>query len=220
MSFIEEINEQAIPSSVINTGNTYYKAIIGQYPFTPAATIVDPTSFNCGALCNELEYANLAVAYFVDSMFIGQAGGNELDTLVSSFIDLPRQGSVETDSAYRTRFEAIVSANGWPTRTTKWAIIEALSYYADVSSIAIIEWFDTGSMNFQVRIAGASTTTNAMFLDNTYLDGGTFLGGAGIGVTTQYISDIVKHIKAAGVNYSVAVVSRSTISTTTQSYVG
>ncbi len=220
MSFIEEINSQAVPANVINTSNVYYKAIIGQYPFTPSPTIVDSASYNCGALCNELEFASSAVSYFVDSMNIDKSGGSELDTLINAFIDLPRQGSVETDSAYRTRFQAIVAEDTWPTRTSVGALQAALSYFAQTSSIAIIEWFDTSSGSFQVRIAGASTTTNAMFLDNAYLDNKAYLGGPGIGVTSQYLYDIVERIKAAGVSFEVYVVARDIFSLNTQSYVG
>lgn len=206
-TFIERINSQGIPSNVLNTGNPIYQALIGQNPFYPTITIVESSDFRCGALCNELEFSNLTVNYFVDSMMLADAGGNELDTLIDSFIDLPRLGSIESDESYRTRFQAIVTENTWPTRTTPWAIINALSYYAPIEDIRIIEWFGQKAYPyFQVRITGTTTTTNTAFYDSNFFYDNSYYGGVGVGVTSSFLYSIIERIKAAGVSFDIFLV--------------
>ena len=56
MSMIQLFNRNI--SAKIDTNDVAYEAWIGADPFTPEMTIVDSEAFNCGAVCNELEFAS------------------------------------------------------------------------------------------------------------------------------------------------------------------
>lgn len=218
MSVISSINRNAIPTA-INKEDVSYKAIIGQDPFTPNVTIVDSSDFNCGALCNEIEFLNLESAYFYNSMMIDSASGTELEDLINSFIDLPRRGTSETDDLYRTRFKAIVAQKTNYGRQTKWSIIDAISYFVDRSSISINEYPDTNPYYFEVRIIGTISFTNTMFFDYSYLDN-SYLGGIGAGPIVTFIKDIINRIRPVGTTFNVYFVVPNSITTTTATRIG
>lgn len=200
-SFIEEINSSSIPA-FLNTGNSLYQALIGNANFVPNPTIVQSSDYNCGALCNELEFARYTANYFVGAMNLAGAQADDLEYLINTFINLPRRGSVETDATYRLRFQSIIAGQNWTPRTTKQAIIEALSYFVPSSNISITEWFDTTNCEFQVRIEGTISFTDTTFYDYAYYDN-SYYGGIGNGLVEPFVSELVQRIKAAGVQFTV-----------------
>ena len=74
-------------SNAINKEGDFYKTWIGESPFTPEVTIVDSDDFNCGALCNELEFARTVSNYYVQSFDLDLAEDDELADLIEAFID-------------------------------------------------------------------------------------------------------------------------------------
>lgn len=218
MSFIERINENSIPRFV-NREDTVYKALFGQSPFTPNATILTSSDYNCGALCDELEFADLSLKYFTNSMALDSSGGLELDDLINTFIKLPRRGSIETDASYRSRFKAIVTDKTYTKRTNKWSIIKAISYFVAEDKISVIEWFDTKVNYFELRVVGVISYINTMFLDSSYLDN-SYVGGVGAGPISTFITEIIQRIKSAGIDFNVYFVVQESITTNIDLIVG
>ena len=218
LTFIEEINAGAIPA-YLNTGNAIYEAIIGQANFVPNVTIVQSSDYNCGALCNELEYARFIGVYRTGATVAADATGPDLETTINTFLNLPRRGSTEPDANYLERFNAIIAQQQVARRTTKTAIAQALSYLVPIDSIDVVEWFDSENCYFQVRIAGQANFTNALYYDVSYYDN-SYYGGFGAGTPTPIFEEIVQRIKAAGVNFSIFYVSRNTLSTNIACIVG
>src|SRR3989304_7656369 len=155
-------------SAKINKHDLLYETWFGKIDFTPEVIIIDSEDFNCGAICNEFEYARLVSQYFIDSFDIDKAEGGELTDLILRFIDLPRRGSFESDESYRSRFKFIVVQNSNEARTTKWAILDALKYYIpNVSeNVQIVENFDSSNLYFQIRIEGEIISEGILFLNS------------------------------------------------------
>jgi hypothetical protein len=220
MSIIERINAN-IPKPISKTGEVY-QAVMGRDPFTPEVTIVDSEDINCGAIANELEFLQLFADYMIDSTVIDTASGGELETLIWALIDLPRRGQLETDAVYRARFKAILTEKTNLSRTTKWAIVDALSHVLDVSKIEVVEFFDAYNLYFEVRFSGAYDFDDILFVDNLetgYLDN-NYLGGVGIGSPVTYVNEIINRIRAAGVDYLVRLVLKTGILKTVDANIG
>jgi hypothetical protein len=134
-------------SNALSKTDEFYQTLIGQDPFTPEATIIDSEDINCGALCNELEFARVVSDYYVESLDLDLAEDDNLESLVAAFIDLPRRSPIEADAAYRLRFKFIVVQKSNSKRTTRWAILDAISYFiADMSTVQILEFFSTKNL--------------------------------------------------------------------------
>jgi hypothetical protein len=222
MSIIERINTN-IPKPVSKTSPNY-KAIMGSDPFTPEITILEPEDFNCGAIANELEFLTLYGNYFIDSVVIDTASGDELETLVAALVNIPRRGDAESDAVYRARFKAIMTQLTNKGRTTKWAIRDAVSYLVTggVASVDVVEFFDTYNLYFEVRISGSYDFEDVLFLDNLqtgFLDQ-NYLGGIGIGSPVTYLAEILNRIKAVGVDYVVRLVLKSAFIKTVDAKIG
>jgi len=188
-------------SDEVNKGGDFYKAYIGQTSFTPNSPITKSSDFNCGALSNELEYCRGYLNYITSAVDPTNSKGGELDQAINALVDLPRRGDTESDAIFLARFNFIVQQNTNYSRTTRWAILDALSYFVSKSSVEIVEPFGAHNLYFQVRFIGVDTSTSALFLDNTsqgFLDN-NFLGGAGIGSVVAFIGELISRIRAAGV---------------------
>jgi len=210
-------------SNAINKEGDFYKTWIGESPFTPEVTIVDSDDFNCGALCNELEFARTVSNYYVQSFDLDLAEDDELADLIEAFIDLPRRGAQEEDDIFRKRFRFIVNQKNNACRTTRWAIIDALTYYVtDESKIQIIEPFDTYNLYFQVRFEGMITTDDIIFMNNlsTGAINQFYIGGNGLGEAATYIDDLISRIKAAGVDFDIYFIEHGTITKTSDATIG
>lgn len=198
-------------SLAISREDETYRALFGTVDFIPEATIDESSDFNCGALCNELEFLRTVSDYYIQSFDTDVAEDENLDALIQGFINLPRRNQGEADSIYRNRFRSLVVQKVYPRRTNRWAIIEALSYFIpDTDTIQIIENFDEANNYFQVRIEGTIDTENSLFLDHPeqgYLDQ-YYVGGAGIGPIITYLGDIIDRIRAAGVESDIVFVSQ------------
>ena len=205
MSMISTFNSAV--SDAVDKENEDYVAIIGTEEFTPESIIVESDDFNCGALCNELEFLRTVSNYYVQSFDLDLAEDNNLDALITGFIDMPRRNRGEPNETYRKRFRSLVVQKSNPRRTTKWAIIDALSYFIGdpAQNLQVIELFEVNNTYFELRIEGAVSYEEAIFLNNieqSYLDQ-NFVGGSGVGSVISYIGEIIDRIKAAGVDYDI-----------------
>ena len=210
MSKIETFNSAV--SDAINKENEDYIAMYGTEDFIPEATIEDSEDFNCGALCNELEYLHTVSQYYTQCFNLDIAESENLESLITAFINLPRRSTLETDEIYRTRFKSIVNQSLNRRRGTKWAFMDALRYFMSNvdSNVQIIEQFDIENTYFQIRIEGTVSFDDVIFLDNPdtgFIDQ-NFIGGAGVGVVISYIGEIIDRIKAAGVDYDILFISQ------------
>jgi hypothetical protein len=221
MSMISLFNSTVSPA--INKGDAVYKALIGDEEFVPETVIVDSADYNCGALCNELELAREVCTVEAKSLNIDIASGEELDEVVTAFLDLPRRGNVESDTTYRNRFKFLVTQNTNPSRCTRWAIIDAIRHFiSDARSIQIVERFDSSNLYFQVRIEGTDNTEGLLFIDSTvqgYLDN-NFIGGVGVGAVITYLGFMLNRIKAAGVDFDILFISQTGIEKTGYAVIG
>ena len=222
MSMITTFNRAV--SDAINKENEDYVAIIGTESFVPESTITDSGDFNCGALCNELEYLRAVSEYYLQSFDLDVADGENLESLVTAFIYLPRRNKGEPDATYRKRFRSIVVEQLNKRRTTKWAIIDALSYFISQADekVQVIELFQVTNTYFELRIEGAISFKDAIFMNNVqqaYLNQ-NFIGGAGVGEVISYIGEIIDRIKAAGVDYDIVFIKQFDITKTVDMIIG
>ncbi len=220
MSMIATFNRAV--SNAINKRNADYVAIIGTEDFVPELTIVESEDFNCGGLCNELEFLRTVSNYYVQTFALDIASDENLDALIEAFVDLPRRNQGEADSIYRKRFRSIAVEKLNERRTTKWSIIDALTYFLDKDSIQVIELFQVTNTYFELRIEGAISFDDAIFLNNTdqaYLNQ-NFIGGTGVGEVISYIGEIVDRIKAAGVDYDIIFINQYRVTKTVDTIIG
>ena len=221
MSMISTFNKAV--SDAINKKDETYTALIGVEPFTPELVIDESSDFNCGALCNELEYLRTVSDYYVQSFDLDIAEDENLETLITAFLNLPRRNRAEEDAIYRKRFRAIAIEKSNPRRTTRWSIIDALSYFiANTDTIQIVEQFDSKNLYFQVRIEGAQDFDTALVLNNVnqgYIDQ-NFIGGEGVGSIISYIGNIIDRIRAAGVDFDLLFILQDSFTKTSNAIIG
>ena len=211
-------------SDALNKGGSFYETWIGETNFTPAAQILKSEDVNCGAICNELEFAREVSDYFVESLDIDAAESDELVDLINAFIDLPRRGELESDETFRKRYKFIVVQQINTKRTTRWAILDALRYFvADVTnSVQITEQFDTTNLYFQVRIEGVQSTNDIIFLNNlstAWVDQ-NYVGGPSLGAVITYVGELINRIKAAGVDYDILFIDQDRFTKTSDAFLG
>jgi len=222
MSMIELFNKNV--SDTINKSDTLYEAWIGKQDFTPEVVVVESSDINCGALCNELEFARLATDYFVKSLDISTAEHSELEALINELIDLPRRGQVESDATYRNRFKFLVVDQVNPKRTTRKAILDAIKYFVAETdtSIQLIEQFDSYNLYFQIRVEGTNDFSQSLTFNN--LDYGFldqfYLGGPSLGEVNTYLSELLLRIKAAGVDFDVLFIEQNRTTKTATAFIG
>jgi len=222
MSILATLNSTV--SNAVNKLDVNYKALVGDPDSVPETVIVESSDFNCGAICNELEFARTVSEFYVRSLGIELAGGDALEMLATSFIYLPRLTRSEQDSIYRKRFRTIVNQYGNTRRTTRWALLDALRYFiANVTdAVQVIELFEVQDTHFELRIEGTATYDDAVFLDNPetgFLDQ-NFVGGEGIGDAISYIGELVDRIKAAGVDYDIVFIRQDRFTKTSGMVIG
>ena len=223
MKFIDLFNQNI--SDAIDKSDEVYTSLIGDKEFTPIIPVVNSEDVNCGALCNELEYAKLQTWKLIDAMGIDSGEGGELEDIITAIVDLPRRGVVESDSIYRNRFRFLVTAQSNMRRITKWAIISALSHFIpNMSAVQFIEPFSINNLYFQIRVRGegGDNYEGILFLDDAvdgYLDQ-SFLGGYGIGAIVTYLSEMVQRIKCAGVDFDVLFINQDRFTKTSTASIG
>lgn len=214
----------AISTQAVNIYDIEFKTWIGDIDFIPEPVITDSGDFNCGALCDELEFLQSVSDYFVESFSLEDAEDTNLNKLITSIIDLSRIQDSETDEGYRNRFRAIVTENNYPSRTNKWAIREAVNIFIDdINRIQIIELFDIYNLYFQIRIEGSAISDNDALVLNSLEQGFLdqfYLSGLGIGAAITFLGDIIDRIKAAGVDYDIIFIGQHSITKTAQVVIG
>ncbi len=124
MSMIDTFNK-GVPATIDKTTNLY-ETWLGAIEFTPEIEITESADINCGALCNELEFVRVVSQYHATSFDLDIAEAANLEALIESLIDLPRNNQVEIDETYRKRFRFIVNEQVNYRRTTKYAIRDAI----------------------------------------------------------------------------------------------
>ena len=210
MAFIDTFNTNI--SKAVNVYDDFYEAWFGAVEFTPESIIDESGDYNCGAICNELEFARAVSDYYVSSMDIDAAEGDELELLVQAYIDLPRRSSGELDTRYRNRFKFLVVEKANYRRTTRWAILDAISYFIlDMDTVQLVEKFDSSNLYFELRFEGEEVVPDGMFVENQYTGfiNQNFVGGVGIGEAVSFIGELLDRIKAAGVDYDVRFITQS-----------
>lgn len=222
MSAINTFNSAI--SDAINKQGDLYQVWFGRTDFTPETTIVQSSDINCGAICNELEFARRVGNYYVRSLDIDQAEGDELEELITGFINLPRRGNFESDVTYSDRFKFLTVQQVNQRRTTRWAILDALRYFIDDvdNVVQVTEQFDSNNLYFQVRFEGIISTENILFLNSTtdgYLDN-EFIGGPSLGSVVTYIGELIQRIKAAGVDFDVLFIEQDRVTRTSDAFLG
>jgi len=221
MSMIQTFNKAV--SKAINQDGEFYEALIGDEQFIPESTIAESSDFNCGGLCNELEYLRKVSEYYTQSFDLDIAEDENLEALVTSFIDLPRRNRAEGDDIYRKRYRSIANAKTNNRRITKWAIIDAIREFGlDPNGIQIIEKFDSTALYFEVRIEGAIDYTSSIFvnsLDSGFI-GANFIGGSGVGYIITFLGDIIDRIKAAGVDFDILFIIQDRFTVPVDAFIG
>jgi len=221
MSIIDLYNSNV--SDALNKSDDFYETWFGAVDFTPEPTIVDSEDVNCGALCNELEFARLQTLELTESLQSDVAAGTALDTFINAFVDLPRRGRYEADAVYRSRLHFLVRANTNYRRITKWAIRDAVGHFMDVAGVDILEFFDTSNLYFQLRIVGAETDEGVILYINNIESGFLdfdFMGGIGTGGIVSYLGSMLDRIKAAGVDYDILLTERDSMTKTSDAIIG
>ena len=89
MSMIQVFNSNV--SDFIDKSHETYTSWFGKDDFVPELQIVQSSDFNCGAVCNELEFARAVTQYFVKSLSVDFAEATELNDIIKKFIKLPRR---------------------------------------------------------------------------------------------------------------------------------
>lgn len=204
-----DLCNKSVNKKAVNIYGENYEAVVGQVEFTPELVIDESKDYNCGAFCNELEYARLVATSYTESISIDGAENGELDLLVDSFVKLERLILYENDDDYRNRFKALVVQNNIPAWTTRTAIMNALGYFLPIENIFIWEPFDTHDYYFEVRLKGLEVfDADTAFVDQNYFDN-CFIGGAGVGKAKIFADDILPRIRAAGIQHNVVIVDNS-----------
>ena len=188
----------------------------------PEPVITKSSDINCGGLGNELEYLREVSKYYTQSFDLDIAEGENLDNLITAFLDLPRRNRAEPDATYRARYRAIANAKVNSKRTTKWAIIDAITEFGILKeNIQIVEPSGT-TQYFEVRIEGIVDYDDAIFIgsvDSGFLDVG-FVGGSGVGGIISFLGNIIDRIKAAGVDYDILFIMQDRFTKTVSMTIG
>lgn len=130
MSQIKEVNAQMLDG--INKNDQGYQALWGKEDFTPEETIEDANDYNCGAICNQLEYlTDKTVEYTTQE--IDELPSDTLELFARFFLDTYKRGN-EDNPALINRIRAVLERDGLfqsPAWGTPWDIKNVLSYFLD-----------------------------------------------------------------------------------------
>lgn len=130
MSQITEVNSQILDG--INKNDQGYQALWGKEEFLPEETIENANDYNCGAICNQLEYINKKVIEYT-TQDINELPSDSLELFARFFLDTYKRGN-ESNSDLINRINAVLERNGlfqslcWGT---PWDIKNVLSYFLD-----------------------------------------------------------------------------------------
>ena len=173
-----------------------------------AQSAVISSDFDGGSLFNEVELARFFARYFTESLNVIRAQGNDLTFVANRYLNLVR-GLIndESDEDYINRFQSLVVSKLNRRRTTRWAVIDALSYFIEPIRIEIIERFDVENNRFRIKFltfpseflafdATGVVITDQSYLYESYLSGVQFLERPPV---NPNINDILLRVKAAGV---------------------
>ena len=140
MSIIEEFNSRM--PTILNKTTTDYLAWFGDVNFTPNDPIEQSSDYQCGAICNEFEYAQGFIDYLTRSSSIDDFYGEFLERIIYFFTGLQRAYK-ETDENFRTRFKALCIRKNNPNWITTWMIKDVFSYFFDPDIIYVVENYVT-----------------------------------------------------------------------------
>jgi len=133
---IETLNDRM--PKLINISDEIYESLFGKLNFVPNTPIAESDDFQCGAICNELEYLRGYIDRMSATINIDNMTGTLLDTVVEFFTHLIRIWD-ETDTNLLNRFYALIRRNANPRWVTIWSMIDAFSYFFDKGSIYAVE---------------------------------------------------------------------------------
>jgi hypothetical protein len=133
---IRELNR--LMPRVLDKTTEEYEAIFGKEDFTSFNPVTESEDFQCGAVCNELEYAKGFLDYVSRTTDVNDYYGDYLEKVLYFFTGLWRL-SGETDTQLRNRFRALVIRYNDPAWITKWMIRDVFRYFFDVGIIYVIE---------------------------------------------------------------------------------
>ena len=185
--------------------------------------VVESSEYDVGSIGNEFEHLKAAIEYWINCGNVENAENEDLDALIQTLVNLERIDSSEADTLYRNRFRALVTQRTNRRRTTRWAIQDAISYFIPKEHVRILEYFNTENMKFHIRISpdiGRDIIhDDSAILDNPggYLGPSTtadqvgFLGGLGFTTAPGYLPNLVKRIKAAGVEVVISLAEQDEI---------
>lgn len=130
MSQISEVNEHILTKILKN--DPFYEALWGKEDFTPEVTIVDPDDYNCGAICNQLEWVYDYIREITESD-LDNLAEPYIDVIVYFFTGLKRFEN-EPDVDFLRRMESfLIREDTWRSERfgTPWDIKNVFSYYLD-----------------------------------------------------------------------------------------
>ena len=165
--------------------------------------------FDGGSAYNEIELLRHYIRYYTEALNVVRAEDSELTLAANSFIRLQR-GLVgdESDQGFLDRFRSLVVAKLNPRRTTRWSIVDSLSYFIEPSRIEFVERFDLENNKFRLRfltfqqeLESISGTMHPTVADQSYLDE-SYLTEAQVRQVRPLnprIEDTLLRVKAAGV---------------------
>ena len=166
------------------------------------------SDFDGGSIYDEIELARAYVRYFTESINVKRAQEDILTDAANRYLHLQRGLIVdENDEDYINRFDSLVVAKLNPRRTTRQAIIDALSYFIEPIRIEIVERFDIENNKFRIKFltfqqefdsldANLIAITDQAYFNNSYLSG---LLGSERPPVNPNILDTLLRVKAAGV---------------------
>ena len=133
---LETLNERM--PALVDISDEVYEALFGKINFVPNSLIATSDDYQCGAICNELEYLRGYINRMSASTNIDNMEGTLLDTIVDFFTHLVRIWD-ETDANLLNRFHALIRRKANPRWMTTWSMMDAFSYFFDKASIYLIE---------------------------------------------------------------------------------
>lgn len=138
MSQIKEINDKIL--SAINKENPFYQALWGKEDFTPAMNPLVPNDYDCGAICNQLEYLYQWIEE-ISKLELADIPEPYILTMIYFFVKLEKFNSETVESFLDRAFSLLVRDGKFRSTTwgTPWDILNVFSYYLDRESVYYIK---------------------------------------------------------------------------------
>ena len=174
MSIIEDINKLILTG--INKEGEIYKVLWGDVSFTPDPVISEPNDYNCGSICNQLEY-------FYE--WIREVTSETLEDIPSPFILImayffskvkPFVGE-SIGSVLRRAMSFLVHEGDWRSETwgTPWDIKNVLGYYMDrnalyyVANMVVTDLIDNGNFENAISSEWAFSPSGDRSADESFI---------------------------------------------------